>query len=273
MRRLWWTLGCVLALCACSPASQSLDTGLDDVSYASVLALNVSAPAHTQTYGEDALQFAEFWPVGSGIEPKATVVIVHGGCWLNAYDLVHTRPLAAALAGQGYDVWSLEYRRTGDQGGGWPGILHDVVEGTRKVLSLSPVRPVILVGHSAGGHLALLAAEQAAVDGVVGLAAITDLERYAAGENSCQQATAAFMGGMPAERAAAYAAATLKDRRLRVPTVLLQGGVDQIVPAVHAELPGATTRLHAGAGHFDWIHPASSAYATLLATLQEMSAQ
>ena len=56
----------------------------------------------------------------------------------------------------------------------------------------------VLAGHSAGGHLALLAgqhdnAEMPAFDKVIGLAAITDVATYAVGENSCQTATPAFL--------------------------------------------------------------------------------
>jgi len=39
------------------------------------------------------------------------VVFIHGGCWLNAYDIKHSYALATALAQEGYAVWSLEYRR------------------------------------------------------------------------------------------------------------------------------------------------------------------
>ena len=97
--------------------------------------------------------------------------------------------------------------------------------------------------------------------------------RYAGGANSCQQATTAFMGGTPDERAAAYAAANVRDRRLNVPVHLLQGDDDTIVPALQSVLPGAATTLQPGAGHFDWIHPGARAYATLLETLQEWNAR
>jgi len=54
----------------------------------------------------------------------------------------------------------------------------------------------VVVGHSAGGHLALLAgSELPELKAVVGLAAITDIVAYSEGQNSCQQATPQFMGG------------------------------------------------------------------------------
>ena len=59
------------------------------------------------------------------------------------------------------------------------------------------VNRIALMGHSAGGQLALLAGEKLAGDkkaaqiqAVIGLAAITDMASYAKGSNSCQSATA-----------------------------------------------------------------------------------
>ena len=49
------------------------------------------------------------------------VVVVHGGCWLSEYSLDHIAGFCAALTDVGLATWSLEYRRVGDEGGGWPG--------------------------------------------------------------------------------------------------------------------------------------------------------
>ena len=54
------------------------------------------------------------------------VILIHGGCWLNSFDVNHSRPLATALNHAGFAVLSLEYRRTGDPGGGWPSTLEDI---------------------------------------------------------------------------------------------------------------------------------------------------
>ena len=94
----------------------------------------------------------------------------------------------------GYDVWVPEYRRVGDEGGGWPGSLEDIVAAVEFVTDKTG-QPPILVGHSAGGHLALRAAQTGlAIDGVVGLAPITDLVSYGAESGSCQSMVAPFMG-------------------------------------------------------------------------------
>ncbi len=219
-------------------------------------------------YGKDPLQFALGWKPAD--EPRGLIVLVHGGCWLNQFDLTHTEALAAALAAEGYSTWSLEYRRTGDPGGGWPGSLRDVEAGALSVLQNQPKLPAVLLGHSAGGHLALLAAEVLGdkLQGVVGLAAITDIETYARGTNSCQQAARLFMGGLPEEIPEAYAAATVTDMPIRAR--LLHGSADSIVPVDQADVGQTPAKVLPGAGHYDWIHPGTTAFGTLLETLEDM---
>jgi acetyl esterase/lipase len=83
---------------------------------------------------------------------------VRGGFWRNRYDRSHARPLAAALAEAGWMVLLPEYRRLGDPGGGSPGTFDDIAALIAAVASLVPAelrRRVTLVGHSAGGHLAV----------------------------------------------------------------------------------------------------------------------
>ena len=77
------------------------------------------------------------------------LVIVHGGCWSNAYDRNHTLPMAEALSTMGYDVWVPEYRRVGDAGGGWPGSLEDIIAAVEFVTDKTGQEP-ILVGHALG---------------------------------------------------------------------------------------------------------------------------
>ena len=153
---------------------------------------NPPADARIQ-YGDDALQFGDLrLPPGSG--PHPVVVFIHGGCWLAEYDISHSSKLTAALAGAGIATWSLEYRRVGDEGGGWPGTFQDIGHGTDHLRSIAAeynldLDRVIVMGHSAGGHLALWAAarpgipaetpvsstDPLAVSGVLALAPAADL--------------------------------------------------------------------------------------------------
>src|SRR5262245_24986907 len=75
---------------------------------------------HRLKYGDDPLNFGDLRvPAGTG--PFPVVVVIHGGCWQSEYDLGHVGGMSDALARNGWAVWTIEYRRIGDPGGGWPG--------------------------------------------------------------------------------------------------------------------------------------------------------
>ncbi|MGC1212429.1 MAG: alpha/beta hydrolase, partial [Micromonospora sp.] len=147
-----------------------------------VLTRPAPAPDATVAYGDHPEQVADLRrPVGDG-PARPLVIVVHGGFWRAEYDRRHTGPMAAALAALGHPVAQVEYRRTGQPGGGWPHTLTDVLAGVAALPGLAaaalPGRvaavPPILVGHSAGGHLALYVAARApeTVGGVLALAPV-----------------------------------------------------------------------------------------------------
>jgi len=268
-----------LLLFACPVYSESGDASMNNVSYKSVTELGFTPADVKLVYGDanPDIQYGLLWLPESPAagENAPLIVLIHGGCWLNAYDIQHTFPLSAALAAAGYAVWSLEYRRSGDTGGGWPGSFADIQQGLAYTSSLKdyPVDldQMVIMGHSAGGHLALLAAsENQALGGVIGLAAITDIIGYSRGQNDCQTATIDFMGGSYESNTDAYQAANPAGKTLHIKTVLLQGDIDTIVPPEQAQLPGATPIVLEGAGHFDWLHPDTRAYQLLLTTLGDL---
>jgi acetyl esterase/lipase len=132
-------------------------------------------------YGTEPLQFGDLrLPQGEG--PFPLVINIHGGYWQAIYNLTHAGHLCADLAAHGTASWNVEYRRLGDPGGEWPGPLDDVVRAVDHVQELAAEYPldlerVVLMGHSAGGHLALLAARKTTspLRGVVSLAGVVDL--------------------------------------------------------------------------------------------------
>ncbi|WP_088331030.1 alpha/beta hydrolase [Lacimicrobium sp. SS2-24] len=252
----------------CYAAGSESDAVPENVSYQSITALPWREADHRLAYGSDSLQFGELWLPKSAdkTNPAALVIFIHGGCWLSAYDITHSYPLSTALSEQGMAVWSIEYRRHGDDGGGWPGSLEDILSGIRHINALTSyavdLQRVVLSGHSAGGHLALLAAQQPdmpPLQGVLGLAAITNIARYGKGENGCQKAAVSFMGGSPEDIPHAYQQAAIDADRIGAPVHLLHGDADSIVP-VHSHKDFLQTRLLTS-GHFDWLHPGTQAYA------------
>src|SRR5689334_6121138 len=120
-----------------------------------VLTRPAPRPDFTVRYGADPDHIADVRVPPGGREPIGPLVVfIHGGFWRAAYDRSHTGPLAADLAARGYPVATIEYRRVGQPGGGWPGTLDDVVAAVERVpdlvgakIGMDPNRPV-LAGHS-----------------------------------------------------------------------------------------------------------------------------
>lgn len=112
--------------------------------------------------------------------PAPLLVLLHGGFWRQEWDRTHTRPLADAFRREGYVVATPEYRRTGGAGG-WPWTFDDVGHAVGDLPVLLDdlgieVTSTTVIGHSAGGHLALwLANEGLPLDRVVALAPVGDL--------------------------------------------------------------------------------------------------
>ncbi len=215
--------------------------------------------------------------------PEGTVVLVHGGFWRAEYDRAHTRPAAAALRSSGLLVASPEYRRTGasgDRAGGWPRTLTDVREAVTRLpalltgLGLPLVRPVTLVGHSAGGHLVLwLAAEGVDVERVVALAPVGDL-RDAFDRDLDGGAVRALLGGSPAEHPSRYAEADPAVRLADAPgcdVVVVHGSADRHVPVANSawagSLPHVDLRVLEGVDHFAVMVPQSAAWPSVVAAV------
>jgi acetyl esterase/lipase len=203
------------------------------------------------------------------------VVFVHGGFWRQQFDRTHTRPLAQALAGDGWAVVTPEYRRTGGDGG-WPRTVDDVgaaLEQVPRIDELAPGRldltDVTLAGHSAGGHLAMWHALRPdpalRVRHVVALAPVADLhEAHARGLGD--GAVAELMGGGPDELPEAYDAANPvrwlpADGATGPGVTVVHGDQDVQVPVdMSRGLPGVSYVEVPGADHFALIDPLSAAW-------------
>ena len=240
------------------------------VSFSEVLDLSVEADHVLLPYGAQNQQTLVHFPVGA--TNADSVLVIHGGCWSNAYGVDHTLPLAAALSDMGLDVWAAEYRRVGDEGGGWPGSMEDIKSAIRYVSQNTGESP-LLVGHSAGGHLALKAAEDPnlSISGVVALAPITDLVSYGAETGSCQSMVPKFMGDDSYHPGAAYEAASVGIEAITVPTIVVIGDADPIVGASQVESFSLDQlRTIPEAGHFDLIHPETPAFKVVKSTVEHL---
>lgn len=187
-------------------------------------------------YGDHPSQHVEYWlpPVEQVV---GVAVVIHGGWWRARHGLHLMNRLCADLAGRGFLAWNLEYRRIDGDGGGWPQTLDDVADGIR-ALNQVPVSldgtPLVAIGHSAGGHLALLAAAQDLVHAVIGLAPITDLARCYE-EELGEGAVSPFMGTGPGQDPAGYRAASPLCRLpIGRPQLIVHGDADVRVPIEHS---------------------------------------
>lgn len=235
------------------------------------------------TYGSHAEQFGELTLPHGGQPVLGTVVIIHGGYWRAAYSLELGRPLAADLAGRGWAAVNLEYRRAGN-GGGWPQTFEDIssgIDALAELPELTGVRgPVIALGHSAGGHLAVWAAGRKAprvpLDAVVSQSGVLDLQRaHELGLSS--GAAENFLGASPEKAPERWKAADpVRLVPAPVPVFVLHGSEDITVPVELAEnyvqaakAAGGTAELRLIPGdHFEMITPGTPGWAAVLRALE-----
>jgi acetyl esterase/lipase len=242
----------------------------------------------TFRYADSDSQVGDLYLPPTGIRPPV-VCLLHGGFWRLPYGREEMAPVAADLAARGYAVWNIEYRRIGEPGGGWPGAAEDVAAAVDHLAVLADrgtrldLGRVAVVGHSAGGHLALCAGARGArqrrfapskvVPSVVcGLAAVADLHEaflLDAGNGAVQS----LLGGSPQRHPERYEQASPRCMLpLGVRQLILHGSADDALPprlsrtyvqaargagdgVDHIELPGM--------GHMEYLDPGSRAHAHL----------
>jgi|TARA_R100001369_G_scaffold53599_5_gene80385 acetyl esterase/lipase len=249
------------------------DNSLQQVSFQSVLELPSGSPDNSYSYGSHPSQFIQYWNAPKQPNTAANVIFIHGGCWLKEYDITHTNPASSAMRKAGFNVWSVEYRRLGEQGGEWPASLNDVKTAIRFIQQKLNNQPVAVMGHSAGGHLALLATTRNTpsaenINAVIGLAAITNMVSYTQAQGSCNRAASNLMKTAYTSEED-YRAASPTAQKLHANTWLMQGTKDKIVPMSQTADINVKTEQLEGAGHFDLIHPNSTAWEAIIQRLNK----
>ncbi|WP_344865460.1 alpha/beta hydrolase [Planomonospora alba] len=220
-------------------------------------------PARRVAYGPHPDQWAEVRPAREAAGPAPVAAVLHGGYWRSVWGADLMDALCADLAGRGLAVWNLEYRRPDRHG--WAATTEDVAAGIALAAGEAS-GPLVVIGHSAGGQLALrAAADDDRVSLAVSLAGVLDLvegdrRRLSAG------AVAAALGGPAEEAPEVYARSSPLERLpLKVPQLVVQGGGDDpdLVDlgrryARAARAAGDdVTYLEMSGDHFDVIDPAS----------------
>ena len=258
-------------------------------------------PDHRISYGKEASHYGELRvPDGSG--PHPLVVLIHGGCFKAAYATAqYFGAMADALKEDRIATWNIEYRRLGETGSGWPGTYLDVGQAVDHVRAIASeyhldLGRVAVVGHSAGGHLAmwtaarrrlpktseLYVANPLPLRGVMDLAGPVDMTANIPGyEALCGDTViTSMLGGTPAAVPDRYAqASAIKLLPLGIPQVLVLGSQENFVPLAIVDVyvraatqAGDQVRriLIPGAGHFEIASPLSSTWSQIKPAIRSL---
>jgi acetyl esterase/lipase len=243
-------------------------------------------------YGSDPNQFLDLRLPSTKTfskPPYPLVINIHGGFWRAKYNLDHASHLCAALTARGLATANLEYRRVGNEGGGWPGTFSDIrsayhfLEQNAQGHNLDSKR-IAVIGHSAGGQLALcLAAHEPSLTRVVSLAGVVDLQR-AYKLHLSNDAVVEFLHGTPTEVPDHYREADPMELSIsHTREWLIHGSADDIVPPAFGrdyvaakqkrkEKEDARLLEIPGAGHFDVIDPRTPIWKQVERTILQLAA-
>jgi acetyl esterase/lipase len=266
------------------------------------------APTASVTYGDQSMQVVDLWlPKGKG--PHPTVLMVHGGCWQTEIaDRRIMNWIADDLRRRGIAVWNIDYRGVDKEGGGYPGTFSDAAAAADALREHAPrynldISPLVAVGHSAGGHLALwLAARRSKaaqapgpliprgspltglnplpIDTVVSLGGLPDLELAAQPPGSgCGTEIIERLVGSPTLSVRNVYADTSVPRLapLGARQVLINGRQDRIIPTEYAldyerKMRAAgddvKVRMIDRTGHVELIAPETQAWAAVVEEIE-----
>jgi acetyl esterase/lipase len=249
----------------------------------------VPPPADARlSYGQDPNQFLDLrLPKTKGPHPLA--INIHGGFWRAKYSLDHAGHLCAALTAKGVATANLEYRRVGNPDGAWPNTFADIRNAYQFLRQNArehsiDAQKILVMGHSAGGQLALcLAAHEPTVTRVVSLAGVVDLQR-AYQVHLSNDAVVEFLRGTPAEIPDHYREADPMQLSIaQARQWLIHGSADDVVPPAFSRDYVIAKQKRTGkekedvhllelsaANHFDLIDPRSSPWKPIEQTVVQL---
>jgi acetyl esterase/lipase len=245
----------------------------------SILTRAARAPDEVLSYGPEPEHVADVRYAEPGLElapapPRPLVMTFHGGFWRPQYDRLHLGPMTAALAADGWTVANVEYRRIPHH----PNYMVGDVEMALETLPTKIKRHdgrVLIMGHSAGGHLVLWAASRRPIPqlhGALALAPAADLQ-LAYSLNLSNGAAFSFVGEEPSKRP------DLDPKQMPSPqisTTIVHGDADDTVPVSLSDSYVSShpkTRLVKlrGAGHFAVIDPQSDVWPIVVGELERLA--
>ena len=228
----------------------------------------------TVRYGADALQVVDVWQPSAakfGRGPHPAVVMIHGGCWQTAIaerDIMNW--IADDLRSHRVGVWNIEYRGV-DRGGGYPGTYIDVGAAAdmfvakRAEFGFKKSAPMVVIGHSAGGHLSLWLARRSALakgdalrganparfDLAISQGGLPDLRAQATlVDHGCGTESATAMAGGAFSRVSPPEMPKARARELQ-----FNNDLDSIAPPAFGKAYGADMVVTLGEGHAELIAP------------------
>ena len=255
-----------------APATERVIYGRGTEGYLDAINLLVARNEYPPTslhYGPDPDQVID---LRIPARPKALVVLIHGGFWRSQWARDTLDPLAAALAEVGYATANIEYRR----GPGSVAVSRDDVERAIEAISshltdtVDIDLPTVVVGHSAGGYLAIRYGESHPDVTTVALSPAIDLEALSA-ERPGDDPIAAYIGADRATQPGLWEEAALSGRNGSNLSIV-HGLEDASIPSAHSEAfhashPATTLVTLEGVDHSDLIRPHHDAFDAITAAI------
>lgn len=216
--------------------------------------LGIAANIQYGTFGGNPVRL-DVWRNGEGKIPRPTLIYIHGGGWVFG-DKGGAPNAFLSFVQRGWNVVNVEYRMAGTSLA--PAAVEDVRCALRWVYRNSKeygfdLNQLVAMGHSAGGHLALMEAvvppgspldnacpaddgdAPLRVAAVVNWFGITDVADLLQGPNRKTYAVA-WLGGQPDREAIAKEVSPLTYVRPGLPPIItIHGDHDPTVPYTHAQ--------------------------------------
>lgn len=256
-----------------SPAAERVIVGRGTDGYLDAINLLVARhvfPPSTLHYGPDADQVMD---VRTPDRPRALVGLIHGGFWRTRWARDTMDPLAAALTSNGYATANIEYRRgeaSFDES--HADVAHAMEAASRHLVQIGhdDVKTVV-VGHSAGGYLAIRFAEEHPEASAVALNPVTDLEGISTARPDDDPVTA-YLGDDMATAPGLWASAAPSGRNAARLTII-HGSADPDIPVDHSQAfhqahSATTLVILEGVDHMHLINPHNDAFAAVHSAIE-----